>query len=170
MSEFRYDHEYGDKIIEEALGFFEYSESSQNLRKSLENEPYKITTMTGPVSQCFVPNTKTIIMRLPALYTSAKIEQAIDLAGALAELEILRKGSAPKADEIETEKYAIAQHYKNLDIILRTFEIAQEWDNAGYRASLEIFRMGLRNLYKAWKKNDEYQSLSDIYWQLSSEK
>ncbi len=170
MSRIEYKHPHGEEILQRVFKFLEYSESAKALMKSLEAAPYKMIIMTGPVSQCFAPNDKTIIMRLPALYTAAKIEQAIDFAGALAELEWARKNDqSPKASEVKTGEYGEAQHMKNLDIALKTFEIVRDLDDAGYKSVLEISRMGLGSLYKAWQKNEKYEELRNIYWQMISE-
>jgi hypothetical protein len=164
-----YTHEHSEVIIESALKFFEYSESAAKLLKAVEGSPYKIVTITGSPSQHFVPDDKTIIMRVPALYSAAKIEQAIDLAAGLAELDNLRDHGTPSATELTTQDYADKRFYRNLDVTLRVFETIEEWDDAGYRASLEISRMGLRSLYKAWQKDDEYQVLAEIYWKIIAE-
>jgi len=158
-----YYHPQGEAIKAQALEILMHSPRAKGLYEEIKPT---IHILKGPLPQAFVHASKTIYLRVPALQTKGRLEQAIDLAGALIELRI--NASLPPLDPatIESDEILVQQHYKNVSIYMKAFPIAEELDEAGHKALKEIRLMGLGKLYQAWKTGASLEDCANIYWSI----
>lgn len=125
-----------------------------------------ITIIKGPMPQAFVAGTDSIYLRVPALQQKGRVEQAIDLAGAFAEIKLNAKCQKLSPDKIGENDTLVSQHMLNVEIILKVFEVAKELEDQGYDAVKELRLMGVGKIWQAWKSGADLDTCANIYWQM----
>lgn len=158
-----YTHPCAADIVQQARDILARAHAGKAL---LDGYKGKIEIIKGPLAQAFVPQTDLIYLRVPPLQKMAKIEQALDLAGALTEAKMLNTAEEPKPETLQDDAIIAAQHERNVDIILAVFPIAVELDEAGYKAVHSLRLMGLGKMFQAWKTGAEREECANIYWNL----
>lgn len=142
-------------------------------RTILSPTPYadKINTLTihvikGPQPRAFCPNKNHIYLQVPAMQKSGRIEQALDLAGALIENKIVNDHGLPALESLDTDKTIEKQHLNNISIILGVFEIVDTLEHDGHEAIKTIRKMGLGKLYQTWKTGASREECAKLYWNM----
>ena len=159
-----YHHPDAKTILSETLSLLNHSSTAKSL---LEQQKPHIKILKGPLPQAFVHQTSMIYLRVPALQRKGRLEQAIDLAGALNELAMNTKNSAlPLPDTLEEDDTLVQQHYKNVSIYMKTFPVIEELESAGHKALKEMRLMGLGKIYQAWKTGANLEECAKIYWSI----
>ena len=162
-SRINYYHLEAEKIKAQSLEILLHSAQAKSLYEEIRPS---IFVLKGPLPQTFVQDTNLIYLRVPALQKKGRLEQAIDLSGALSELKINQ--SLPPLDPatLESDESLVQQHYKNVSIYMKVFPIIEELDEAGHKALKEIRLMGLGKLYQAWKAGADLEDCANIYWSI----
>ena len=93
------------------------------------------------------------------------MEQAIDLAGAFIELK-MNKENPPPSENLNDNDVLVAQHMKNVEIMMKAFEVAAELEESGYNAIKELRLMGVGKIYQAWKTGADLEKCANIYWEI----
>lgn len=164
MIEQSYIHPLGEVLLEETKNLLSSSPLGEAL---LARGLPQIIVLKGPLSQAYVHLDKIIYLRIPALQKKARIEQAIDLAGALLELQI--NAETPQnldPDTLKSEEILVDQHLRNVEIIYDTLPIVSELEQNGHKAEREIRLMGLGRMYRAWKTGASLEECANIYWDI----
>lgn len=125
-----------------------------------------IEVLKGPVAQGFVPTENLIILRVPALQEQAHEEQALDLAGALIEHQTVARNGFPDPMTLQDDETFTYLHYRNLDLIMGVFPVAEELDEEGFKALAALRYAGLSKLYHAWKTGESREECASIYWNM----
>lgn len=159
-----YIHPQEDQILSQALDIMKRSETAAGLI----GKEQSIRVMTGPISQGFTPDGKRIYLRVPAMQNVAQIEQALDLAATLYECQILQKDGVPQKNQLETDDVLRGLHERNVRIIVKIFDIAQELDDSGYHATAELRKMGFSKMLNAWKTSNSIEECANIYWNMNN--
>ena len=162
-SQINYHHPRAASIKAQSLEILSHSPRAKTLYEKIAPV---IHILKGPLPQAFVHGTKTIYLRVPALQSNGRLEQAIDLSGALIELEMNKSLPALDPATLESDETQVQQHYKNVSIYMKVFPIAEELDEAGHKALKEIRLMGLGKLYQAWKSGADLEECANIYWSI----
>ncbi|MAE51365.1 MAG: hypothetical protein CMH27_06115 [Micavibrio sp.] len=164
MNTINYHHPDAKTILSETLSLLKHSPTAKAL---LEQQKPDIKILKGPLPQAFVHQTSLIYLRVPALQRKGRLEQAIDLAGALNELVMNTKDNTPPVpDTLEKDDTLMQQHYKNVSIYMKTFPIIEELESAGHKALKEMRLMGLGKIYQAWKTGASLDECARIYWSI----
>ncbi|MFP4312790.1 MAG: hypothetical protein ACLFR0_00570 [Alphaproteobacteria bacterium] len=158
-----YHHPKAETILEDVKTILSASAKG---KAYWETNKAPITIIRGPLPQAFVMEDKSIILRVPALQQRGRVEQAIDLAGAFAEIKLNARKSGPSPDKITDNDTLVGQHMKNVEIILKAFEVAAELEDQGYDAVKELRLMGVGKIWQAWKTGADLEKCANIYWQM----
>lgn len=162
-SQINYFHPQAEAIKAETLEILMHSPRAKALYEEINPA---IHILKGPLPQAFVHAAKTIYVRVPALQSKGRLEQALDLSGALIELKINKPLPPLDPATLESDETLVQQHYKNVSIYMKVFPIAEELDEAGHKALKEIRLMGLGKLYQAWKTGADLKECANIYWSI----
>lgn len=125
-----------------------------------------ITVIKGPLPQAFVVGTQAIYLRVPALQQKGRVEQAIDLAGAFSEIKLNANRKKPAPDKAQDNDAQASYHMKNVELIMKAFEVAKELEESGYDAVKELRLMGVGKMWQAWKTGADLETCAKIYWQM----
>lgn len=163
----QYHHPQAATIKEEAISKLKYSQTAARLLEAIEKDkPLEILVFSNPQARPFALDTQTLLLCVPASKDHADIEQVIDLAGGIVEIDMLREGRKRPQGSPDDEETLQGQHLYNLEVILGTFPIAAELEEEGYKAELSLRKNGLGKLYAAWRKEAEYQEFVNLYWDM----
>lgn len=160
-----YHHPAAETILEDVKRIICASDKG---KAYWDNHKAPITIIKGVVPQAFVIGTEAIYLRVPALQQKGRVEQALDLTGAFAEIKLNTARTISDSSKIEQDDQLITQHMRNLEIILRVFKVAKELEDAGYDAVKELRFMGLGKLWQAWKTGAEFEECANIYWSMAN--
>jgi len=162
MIEPSYIHPNGAEILGDTQNILCSSTKGQKL---WDGNKAKIIILKGPMPQAFVYQDDLIYLRVPALQNKGRVEQAIDLAGAFIELKMNTEKPSP-SENLESDEILAEQHYKNVEIMMKAFEIAEELENSGYNAIKEIRMMGVGKIYQAWQPGSVLEKCATINWEM----
>ena len=157
-----YLHPQGDGILEDTKKILC---SSAKGKSYWDNNKVSIMILKGPMPQAFVYQDDLIYLRVPALQEKGRVEQAIDLAGAFIELK-MNKENPPPSENLNDNDVLVAQHMKNVEIMMKAFEVAAELEESGYNAIKELRLMGVGKIYQAWKTGADLEKCANIYWEI----
>jgi len=162
MIEPSYIHQNASEILAETQNILCASAKGKAL---WDANKANIIILKGPMPQAFVYQDDLIYLRIPALQNKGRVEQAIDLAGAFIELKINAQ-NPPPTENLESDEILVAQHYKNVEIMMKAFEVADELEDSGYSAVKELRLMGVGKIYQAWKTGADLEKCANIYWDM----
>ncbi len=160
-----YEHPQSHKIQMRAKHILSESDIGDKLLERYEGQ---IKVIKGPAPQAFIPTENLIILRVPPLQDQADEEQALDLAGALIEHKAIRASGFPDPSVIQEDQSLVYLHYRNLDVILGVFPIAEQLDDQGFKALAALRYAGLSKLYQAWKTGASREECANIYWSMKA--
>ncbi|MFN3701240.1 MAG: hypothetical protein ACK4VI_06935 [Alphaproteobacteria bacterium] len=158
-----YRHTDEQQVLSTTLDILNYSAKAKSLLDLLRPQ---IIVIKGILPQAYVYQDKIIYLRVPGLQSQGRIEQAIDLGGALIEMKINRALAPIPLDQLDNNDVITDQHLKNVSIILKSFKIAEELEENGFKAIKELRFMGLGKIYQAWKTGKTEQDCASIYWEM----
>lgn len=161
-----YTHPHQDNIIDGIQKILSNSDRAMELLQKCHETPYEISIIKSFYTQPYVLSERKICLFVPPMQENVTLENALDYYGCLVELANLRDGKARPKDNLHSVETQQNQHLFNLDIILEMFEIIEELEDSGYKAKQEIRAHGFKKLYSAWKKEEDYQELINIYWSI----
>ncbi|MCD8497707.1 MAG: hypothetical protein LRZ85_06240 [Alphaproteobacteria bacterium] len=141
-----YTHPHAEKIHQETLSILQHAPSAARLLEQAPLPPGALRIFKTLYPRIFVPDEQSLYIGLPATQDYTDIEQVIDLAAALLELKAKREGMKRPDQALDQEESLQKQHLINLDLILHTFAIVQELEDAGYKAVDCIRKQGLAPL------------------------
>lgn len=160
-----YKHPAAETILEDVKRIICASETGKSY---WDNHKSAITVIKGPMPQALAVSADQIILRVPALQQKGRVEQALDLAGAFVEIKMNAMKIIAKPAAEMNGNYLLTQHLRNVEIMLKVFEVAEELEDAGYDAVKELRLMGLGKVWQAWKTGAEFEKCANIYWEMFS--
>lgn len=163
MIEQSYLHPMADGILDDVKTILSYSAKGKAYWEKNKNP---ITVVKNPMPQAFVSPQGHIFLCVPALQQKGRTEQAIDITGAFAELEMGEDRKIPDTTKLEDNDTLVDNHMKNVEIILKAFEVAEELEESGYDAVKELRFMGVGRMWQAWKSGADLQDCAKIYWNM----
>jgi hypothetical protein len=156
-------HPHAGKILEEIRSVLQKSRTGDHLLKISDTYGIKFTVTPEPGKAGFVAEENTIRVEAPTSQNSALARQVLDLAGSLRDAEQGILGFTRGREDLSPQDQIDLNHAKNLDMIVDMCRISEELETEMPEIKNELFNMGLKPLFQAYKKKATDDEMIEAY-------
>lgn len=161
--DFRKLHPHAGKILEEIRAILQQSRTGEHLLRISDSYGIRLTVTPEPEKAGFIPEENVIAVSVPPEQNIAAARQVLDLTASLRDAEQGILGFTRDREDLSPEDQQDLNHAKNLDMIMDMCKISEELENKAPEVKNELFNMGLRPLFQAYKNKASDDEMVEAY-------
>ena len=159
-----YKHPSSDQISEQIRDIFSLSEKGQDFNAQIDAQNINIQVLNSIDYQGLALSSSQIYITMPAVERNAKYTQALIASFYIREAFQLKDNFFRPHHTEDKDVYLNINYTKNLDMLLESFIMVEELDNAGKKEILNaVDLMGFRPLYEMQKHDENLNNLRECY-------
>jgi len=164
FEDIEYVHPKEDAILEQAYGLIEKTKTGKRLLDLMREKEIPVRVLGSCNYQAVATNLPMIYLFMPSAQYTADYHQALQLVGAMRDVEqILNAYPRPSHEEPEEVFYAVS-HDKNLNLLLEICKMVEELDEQGIEDGVSAMRrIGIEDVYTGFKNNLSPEALLRVY-------
>ena len=157
-------HPKASEILRQARDLLVKTKTGKRLLDIADEKDVQIHIISSPNYQAITSNKPTIYLFMPAAQYTADYHQALQLGGALRDMEqVLGNFPRPSKDE-QPEIYFAINYDKNLNLLCETCKIVEEFEELNMpEAVAAMRRLGIEDIYGGYKNNASPNEMLKIY-------
>lgn len=158
------EHPKADAILDQAKSLLEKSEGAKRLLKIAEEKNVDIRIISSPNYQAVTINKPTIYLFMPAAQFTADYHQALQIVGALRDMEQIFGGYPRPALNDDEAVYFAVSYDKNLNLLCEICKIVDEFENLNLpEVQAAMRRLGIEDIYSGYKNGASPEKMLEIY-------
>ena len=157
-------HPKADDILRQMRDLLVKVPTGERLLKIADEKDVEIHVIGSPNYQAIATNKPTIYLFMPEAQFNADMHQALQLGGALRDMEQIL-GGYPRPSKDEDPQIFFAINYdKNLNLLMEICKIVEEFEEINIpEAVAAMRRIGIEDIYGGYKNNAEPDETHQIY-------
>lgn len=157
-------HPKRESILNQTRDLLGKSETGKRLLDIADEKDVEIRIMSSPNYQAVTTNKPLIYLFLPADQYTADYHQALQLGGALRDMEQILGGFARPSIEEPPEIFFSVSYDKNLNLLCEICKIVEEFEALNIPESAAAMRrLGIEDIYSGYKNAASPNEMLDIY-------
>ncbi|MFK7839145.1 MAG: hypothetical protein AB8B83_02345 [Bdellovibrionales bacterium] len=157
-------HSKDQEILRQARDLLVKAPSGKRLLDIADDMDVAIHIISSPNYQAFATNKPTIYLLMPDAQLTADMHQALQLAGALRDMEQIL-GGYPRPSRQEDDAVFFAINYdKNLNLLMEICKIVEEFEAINMAEAVTAMRrIGIEDIYGGYKNEASPDEMLQIY-------
>ena len=157
-------HPKEEKILEQTRGLIEKTRTGKRLLDMMDENDVRVRVLGSCNYQAVATNKPEIFLFMPSAQYTADYHQALQLVGAMRDVEqILCAYPRPSWEEPEEVFFAVS-YDKNLNLLCEICKMVEELDEQGIEEGTSAMRrIGIQAVYRGYKNGASPQEMLDIY-------
>ena len=158
------NHPKADSIISQVRDLLVKTPTGKRLLDIADEKNIDIHLIGSPNYQAIVTNKPTIYLLMPAAQYTGDMHQALQLGGALRDMEQVLGGFPRPAKDEPPEVYFTINYDKNLNLLMEICKIVEEFEDINMPEAVSAMRrLGIESIYSGYKNEASPEDMLQIY-------
>jgi len=157
-------HPRADEILRQTRDLLVKTTTGKRLLDIADEKNVDIHVMSSPNYQAISTNKPTVYLFMPAAQYTADMHQALQLCGALRDMEQILGGFPRPAHDEDPSVFFAISYDKNLNLLMEICKIVDEFDAINMPEALaSMRRLGIEDIYGGYKNGETPAAMLHIY-------
>lgn len=158
------EHPKSKTILDQAKNLLVKSKGAKRLLDIADEKDVEIRVLSSPNYQAVTTNKPLIYLFMPAAQFTADYHQALQIVGAMRDMEQILGGFPRPSTEEPPEVFFAISYDKNLNLLMEICKIVDEYEALNIPEALSALRrIGIEDIYSGYKNNANPTEMLDIY-------
>ncbi len=158
------EHPKAKDIKDQVKDLLSKSSGAQRLMGIADEKNVEIRVLSSPNYQAITTNKPLIYLFMPAAQFTADYHQALQIVGALRDMEQILGGFPRPSKEEADEIYFAVSYDKNINLLMEICKIVDEYEALNIpEAASAMRRLGIGDIYSGYKNDASSSEMLDIY-------
>lgn len=162
-------HPFDDKILTDLRNLLKKSRTGAHLLKISDSYGFSPEVGLGPGDSGVLDMGGGMVVSAPGYQKAGGARQALELAAKLRDAEQGILGYRRDRTDLSPSELDAQNHAKNLDIIVDMCKISEELEDEAPEVKAELFRMGYKDIFEAFKSKNGNDTLIKAYERMIEE-